>query len=149
MITENTNTEPRLELFEILERLDKTDDKQKRIEGLRHFNAKYPSLSDYLRCLHDDTIQFKLPEGRPPYMPAHEAHYPSTWHKKHMDLKFFVVGLLADDMNATRRESRWIQLLESISPDDALLIADVSDKKCPYDWLTLDLVKEALPKLIQ
>jgi hypothetical protein len=149
MITENTNTEPRLELFEILEKLDKTENREKRVEGLRYFNGKYPSLSDYLRCLHDDTIQFRLPEGKPPYTPAHEAYYPSTWHKKHMDLKFFVIGLLADDMNSTRRESRWIQLLESVHPEDAVIISDVSDKKSPYEWLTLDLVKEALPNLIK
>ena len=148
MITEHNKTTKRYELHEMLDQLEKTEDRQKRIEGLRKFASQYTSLKDYLRCLLDDRITFNLPEGRPPYTPAHEKMYPSTWHKKHMDLKYFVNGALSQNMNTVKRETMWIQLLESISPEDSLLIADVADKRSPYEWLTKDLVEEAIPGLI-
>ena len=148
MITELNNKGKRLELHEMLNQLEKTEDRGKRIEGLRTFANQYTSLRDYLRCLLDDRITFNLPEGRPPYTPAHEAHYPASWHKKHLQLKYFVHGQVSQNMNSVKRESLWIQLLESIHPEDSLLIADVADKRSPYEWLTKDLVEEAIPGLI-
>ncbi len=145
MITENTGKR-RIELFEILNNIEIAKTKEKRVEGIRHFSRQYPAFNDYLRCLLDDRITFNLPEGRPPFTPAHEAHHPTTWHKQHMRLKYFVKG--GPKMSSVKRESMWIGLLEGIHPEDAVLIADVSDKRGAPEWLTKEIVEEAVPNLI-
>jgi hypothetical protein len=146
MITENT-TKRRIELFEILNKIEMEKTKEKRVEGIRHFSRTYPSFNDYLRCLLDDRITFNLPEGRPPFTPSHEVHHPTTWHKQHMLLGYFVKNG-GRDVSSVKRESMWIGLLESIHPEDAVLIADVSDKRGGPDWLTKEIVEEAVPNLI-
>jgi len=145
MINQHT-TKRRIELFEILNKIEMEKTKEKRIEGIRHFSRTYPSFNDYLRCLLDDRITFDLPEGRPPFTPSHEVHHPTTWHKQHMRLGYFVKG--GRKLTSVKRESMWIGLLESIHPEDAVLIADVSDKRGGPDWLTKEIVEEAVPNLI-
>ena len=147
MITENTKKR-RIELFEILNDIEMAKTEEKRVEGIRHFAAQYPSFKDYLRCLLDDRIAFNLPEGRPPFTPSHEVHHPTTWHKRHLDLGYFVKGGKGQTMAQVKRESMWINLLESIHPEDAVLVADSADKRGGPDWLTKEIVEEALPNLI-
>ena len=87
MITEQQTGEYRPELFEIINEIEKTKDI---VSTLKQYGSKYSSFTDYLRCVFDKKIQFLLPDGSPPYTPAHPSSVPSTWHKKHMDLKYFV-----------------------------------------------------------
>lgn len=137
------------ELFELLEKIDKEDDTAKIVELVRIFGAKYNYFTDYLRCAFDDTIEFLLPEGRPPYTPSHESSYPSTWKKQHMQLAYFVKGLKADGMNPVKRETMFIQMLEGIHPEDALHISNLPSKRVEVSGLTKEVVQEALPNLLK
>ena len=148
MITEKQQAQQKPELFEMLEKIDQATGRQEIIELVQKYSKVYQSFNDYLRCVFDDSIQFLLPAGKPPYTPAHEAHYPSTWHKQHLQLKMFVKGLGYDEMNQIKRESRFIEILESINPEDAVHISALTDKKCNVSGLTKELVSEALPNLI-
>jgi hypothetical protein len=47
-----------------------------------------------------------------------------------------------------RREMLFINLLETVHPNDAKLLLTVKEKKLPYKGLTLNLIKEAYPGLI-
>lgn len=51
-------------------------------------------------------------------------------------------------MQAYKRERKFIELLEVVHPDDALLVLVMVDKKSPIKGLTKKLVQEALPNLI-
>jgi hypothetical protein len=42
----------------------------------------------------------------------------------------------------------FIQILESIDPEDAKLLLAVKDKRIPYNGITQKLVKEAFPNLL-
>ena len=148
MITEHT-TEIKPELYELLEKIDQADETSKVIELVQTYGSKYSYFTDYLRCAFDDTIEFLLPQGRPPYTPSNESAYPSSWKKKHLQLAYFVKGLKADSMNAVKRESMFIQLLESIHPEDALHISNLTSKKCTVSGLTKEVVQEALPNLLK
>ena len=149
MITENQKAAVQPELFEILHKIDQEDDMHKIIDLVKDYGSKYSYFTDYLRCAFDDTIEFLLPEGRPPYTPAHEAGAPTTWRKRHLDLGYFVKGLKADAMNPVKRETMFIGLLESIHPEDALHISNLTSKKVEVSGLTKKVVKLALPNLLK
>jgi len=51
------------------------------------------------------------------------------------------------NVHQIKRESLFIDLLESIHPEEAKLVCSVKDKKIPYKGITKKLVKEALPNL--
>lgn len=141
MITEDQpGVSTKAELYEILDQIDKSDEPA---EVVRKFGKQYSSFQDYLRCVFDDRIQFTLPEGKPPYRPADPSTYPSTWHKKHMDLKYFVT----EQMSQIKREMRFINMLESIHPEDAVIVCEMIGKRTPSNKLTAELAKEVFPNL--
>lgn len=147
MITERQQGAYVPELYEVIQLIDKAKSKEEVVEIVKKYGEKYSWFTDYLRCLFDDKIQFLLPAGRPPYTPSHEATYPLTWKKEHLKLGYWVKGLKGEDVNAIKRETMFINTLECIHPEDALLIADMVDKKSP-DRLTKEVVEAALPNLL-
>ena len=147
MITENQpGISKRVELYEMLDLIDKADDVK---ETVQKFGKQYSSFTDYLRCVFDDRIEFLLPEGKPPYRPAPPQAVPSTWHKKHMDLKYFVKIGVTDGMSQIKREMKFIEMLESVHPEDALILIDMVKKQTPSKKLTAEVAKEAFPKLFE
>ena len=149
MITEKQQGKTKPELYQMLEAIDKADTREEAVKLVKGYGSSYQAFNDYLRCIFDENIQFALPKGRPPYTPSSGASVPSTWHKKHLQLKYFVKGLGLDDMNQIKRESMFIQMLEAIHPDDALHISLIASKECKVSGLNADVIEEALPGLLQ
>ena len=147
MITEKS-TARKPELYEMLDKIDKTQTRDECVKLVREYGKRYQPFNDYLRCIFDESIEFALPKGRPPYTPAGEMP-PSSWHKRHIDLAYFVKGLSADKVNTIKREALFIGVLESIHENDALHISLISEKKCLVDGLDSEVVEEALPGLLK
>jgi len=138
----------KLEVFEILEKVENAKTKKDKIAVLQK-NEIMPLL-DVLRGTFDETIQWNLPGGTPPYTPNNEESYPSTLLRQHRNFKYFVKGLRESNrLNPIRRERMFIDILEAIHPKDAELLVSMINKKSPLKGLTKSLVKEAFPQLIQ
>jgi hypothetical protein len=147
MITEQQpGISTRVELYEMLELIDKSDEPA---ELVSKFGKQYSSFTDYLRGVFDERIQWLLPDGKPPYRPADPAVVPSSWHKQHMNLKYFIKVGVSDSVSQTRRERMFIDMLESIHPEDALIVCKMVEKKTTSKKLTKDLVKEVFPNLCE
>jgi len=140
------NYEPQpLEVFEILEEFGKQTTKAKRIEVLKKYE-NVPAFKDVLRGTFDDSLEFLLPEGKPPYTPNIPESVPSTLLKKHKEFGYFVKGGV--DQPQYKRENIFIRLLESIHPQDAEVVLSMVAKKSPVKYLTKNLIEETFPNLI-
>lgn len=140
------NYEPQpLEVFEILEEFGKQTTKAKRIEVLKK-HGNVPAFKDVLRGIFDDSLEFLLPEGKPPYTPNIPESVPSTLLKKHKEFGYFVKGGV--DQPQYKRENIFIRLLESIHPQDAEVVLSMVNKKSPVKYLTKNLIEETFPNLI-
>lgn len=140
------NYEPQpLEVFEILEEFGKQTTKAKRIEVLKK-HGNVPAFKDVLRGTFDDSLEFLLPEGKPPYTPNIPESVPSTLLKKHKEFGYFVKGGV--DQPQYKRENIFIRLLESIHPQDAEVVLSMVAKKSPVKFLTKNLIEETFPNLI-
>ena len=53
------------------------------------------------------------------------------------------------NLTKIKREALYIEMLESIHPEDAKLLINIKDKKIPYKGVTLKIIKEAFPNLIE
>jgi hypothetical protein len=51
------------------------------------------------------------------------------------------------NLSKIRRETLFIQLLESIHPKDAILLSSIKDKKIPFKGLTKKIVHQAFPDI--
>ena len=147
MITENQPGLPtRVELYEMLYLIDKSDEPETLVAK---FGKQYSSFTDYLRCVFDTRIEFMLPDGKPPYRPADSNNPPSSWHKKHLNLKYFVKVGVTDSMSQIKRERMFIEMLESVHPEDALIICKMIEKKTTSKKLTKELVSKVFPNLCE
>jgi len=135
-------------ISEILAQANKLGSKDKRIEYLREQSCT--ALKDILRIGLDDTIQLSLPEGAPPF-----KKFDVEGNKKPKELRFVYtefakfVKAATPNLNQFKRETAFIELLESIHPDDAKLFCDAKDKNLKYKYITKTLVKAAFPNLIK
>jgi hypothetical protein len=136
----------RLGIFQILEKAAEQKAAADKIAVLQA-NAG-PALYTILKYAYDPNIVWDLPEGEPPYKPC---PFPAQEMRLFAEIRRLYLFLKGGNPNLTklRRESLFIELLESVHPSDAKILISIKDKKLPYKGITAKLVKEAFPGLIE
>ena len=138
---------PKPTVHEILDAVHKAKTKQKKIEVLREYDSK--ALRYCLIWNFDESLKSALPEGEVPYKPNESPtlESQSKLASEYRTLYNFIEGGNYD-INNTRREVLFIQLLESLSPDEAELLCLVKDKKLAKKYrCSFPVVKEAFPDI--
>lgn len=134
-------------VYEVLDQYHKARTKEDRVRILRE-NETW-ALKDIIRGTMDSTVQWNLPGGAPPYTPNEPHSTPSNLLKQNKQFRYFVKGGPGDTMTKVKREKLFIQLLESIDPEDAKLVIKMINKEKPVRQLTRPIVNEAFPGLLQ
>ena len=111
---------------------------------------KSPGLTDILRIQYDDTIVSALPEGAPNYRQddAPKDYQYTILNKAYTQFKYFFKGPIANDMKPLKRESLFLNLLETLHVEEAELLVAAKDKKLKCKGITKKLVRDAFPNLI-
>ena len=119
--------------------------KGERAEALRQNDS--PTMRTVLAFCFDPNIKWLLPEGEAPFKKNVNEDQRNMFYSQARTLYLYVEG---GNRNLTpiRREQLFIQLLESIDPEDATMLVSIKDKKMPYKGITYDIVKEAFPELL-
>lgn len=135
-------------VFEMLSRVNKLSNRDDRVNALREYNSL--ALRDVLKGGYDDTIQFIIPEGSPPYKEADKNKPPTSLIKQSKMFRFFAKGGPGEKLPAIKVESMFISLLEGIHPDDAKVVIAMKDKVLPdmFKNITKKMVSDAFPGLI-
>ena len=133
---------------EILEETSKISKRDDRIRNLRM--NKCPGLTDILRINFDDSIVAALPAGAPSYRQddAPKGYEYTHLNKAYTQFKYFFKGPIANKMKPLKRESLFLNLLESLHSEEAELLVAAKDKKMKYKNITKKLVSDAFPNLI-
>ena len=139
---------PKTQVFEVFEEYKKAGSREERLDVLKKYSEHYAFL-DILRGTFDDSLEFNLPEGRPPFTPNRPESVPTTLLKRHRDFGLFVHGPRSDQLPAYKREQKFIELLEGIHPEDAEYVLKMVAKKPPVRYITKKIIQEALPNLIR
>jgi hypothetical protein len=135
-------------LHEIFTEVANAKTREDKVEVLRSHNELY--VRDVLKGAYDDTIQFILPKGTPPYEEAPEKNPPTHLKRMTKRFKYFVQGGPGESLPKVKIESMFIAVLEGIHPDDAKIICMMKDKELAgkYKGLTKKVAAEAFPGLI-
>lgn len=147
---EKTKLLPTANIFEILVAVEQAEDDDTRIRGLRYWADKNGALRPVLKWQFDNAIVSKLPTGATPFernsAPGPDLTESSLRHEFKM-FKYFVES--ASEVQQTKREHLWIEMLEKIPPQEAAIMDQVKDKKLvAFKKLTKSLVQKAFPDLI-
>jgi len=132
---------------DILNRVAEAKTRKEKIEILHTYNNR--GLRDVLQGAFDDSIQFVLPEGAPPYTEGSEHTYGTTLLKQSKKFTYFVK---TDNRPVTgpKVETIFVKLLEGLHPAEAQIVIWMKDKDLAgkYKGLTKKLVTDAFPGLI-
>jgi len=129
----------------------------KTISGIKNFQERQNALGTcveiqpLMQVLHatfHPEVKFLLPEGAPPFKKLEKSQdAQGTLYREAKTLKYFIEGI-APPMHDLKRQSLFVQLLESLDPDDADLILAMKDKKSLYPSITYELVKKTFPNFL-
>jgi len=135
-------------ISEVLTEAGQLSKREERIKFLRM--NKSPGLTDILRINYDETIVSALPLGAPSYRQddAPKGYEYTILNKAYTQFKYFFKGPVANDMKPLKREGLFLNLLESLNPEEAELLIAAKDKKMKYKGITKKLVSDAFPNLI-
>jgi hypothetical protein len=132
---------------EILDLLHEQKTDEDKVKVLKQYETD--SLKSLLIWNYDDTVVSLLPEGEVPYRPNENplGTDHSSLRRDYRNLYNFVKGG-NDSLSKIRRETIFIQILESLHPLEADILVLVKDKNLEnkYD-ITFDIVKEAYPDI--
>lgn len=133
---------------EIFQEVEKAKTKKEKQDVLRKYSG--PVLKQILGMTYNPNVKWLLPEGDPPYKPLDsstdmQGRLESELRRFHL----FIEGNTDTQRNLkqVRREALFIDLLESIDPDDAKLVLGMKNGKLPYKGITKKMVAETFPKL--
>lgn len=132
---------------EILDLVCKQRSKEKKIELLQEYRNE--ALVSLLIWNFDDTVASMLPEGDVPYAPndAPAGTEHTSLRQECRNFYHFVKGG-NDQLSKTRREAIFIQILETLLPEEAQLLCLVKDKRMTQKYkLTHAIVMEAYPDI--
>ncbi|CAB5221050.1 hypothetical protein UFOVP247_75 [uncultured Caudovirales phage] len=133
----------RMKVSEILKRCSEFKKKEERIETLRiNCNEACKIILQYM--FHPD-VKFALPEGKPPFTYS-QFNEANVLHSEARRLYLFLEGV-NPEMKPVRRETLFLEILQTVDPEDADLLIAMKDKTCPYKGLTKDVVYAAFPEL--
>ena len=132
-------------MYEILEAISKQKTSELKINALRTYCDA--SMKALLKYALDPNIRFLLPEGDTPYKPCDQLDQHGRLFTEIRRIYLFIENG-HPTLKQRQRETLWIQLLESLEPNDAILMNHVKDKKLPFKGITAKLVNEAWPGII-
>ena len=130
---------------EILQAVSSAKTKASKIKILQEHRS--PALVSIFVWNFDPSIESALPEGEVPYTPndSPTVDSQSKLASQYRTLYNYVKGG-NDGLKRARRESLFIELLESLHPDEAELVCLVKDKDLSKKYrITHNVVKEAYP----
>lgn len=134
---------------------------RKTISWILDYTSKLPSVEEKVKCLQandnsairtvlkycfDPKVKWMLPPGAPPYKPCEFPNIDNMLYSEARRLYLFIEGG-NPNLKPLKRESMFVDLLQSIAPDDAKLLIAIKDKSLPYKGLTAKTVLKAYPGL--
>ena len=135
-----------LSLAEIVNTARKAEKVEEKVAVLRRNQSQ--QLKDILALMCDSRWTFDLPETAPPYNPSDIRESHGLLYREMRKFPYFVEQRSeGKDLPRVRKESLFIQMLESIDEDDAKLVLRTIAKQ-PYPDLSPEVINQAFPNCI-
>jgi len=141
---ELTETSP---VHDILASVSAEGTNEKKVEILQRYNENF--IKSILIWNFDESILSDLPPGEVPITPKEDADQrPGSNLRKEWDKLYNFVKGGNDAMNKLRKETMFINILETLHPSEAEILILVKDKKLQSKYsITKELVSEAYPDI--
>lgn len=134
----------RLGIGEIFIQASQIQDEQAQLEFFRkHWT---PALGNIIKYTVDPEFVWDMPEGVPPYKENAFVDQESSLYAEMRLLYIFMKGT-GDHVSAVTKELKFIQLLETVSKEDAQVLLHAKEKQLPCGF-TVARMREVFPGLL-
>ncbi len=146
LITERVRLPKNADVYEILCQADLVaqENEDNAVNGLMTFAQTNGAVEKVLMWAFSDRITSKLPDGKTPYKPNDAPASDLSESALRFEFKKFKY-FVTEEVPKTRRETMWIELLESIPAKEAEMIDMVKDKVWPFRNITKEIAQKAFP----
>jgi len=146
LITERVRLPKNADVYEILCQADLVaqENEDNAINGLITFAQTNGAIEKVLMWAFSDRITSKLPDGKTPYKPNDAPASDLSESALRFEFKKFKY-FVTEEVPKARRETMWIELLESIPAKEAEMIDMVKDKVWPFRNITKEIAEKAFP----
>jgi len=132
-------------ISDIFKEIEKTTGRKNKIAKIKEYESNN-AFMQILEAVCDVRVVFELPEGAPPFnSPEDMIDNTGGLYQEMRKMYIFTKNRRSAEIHSIKRERIFIEMLESIHPEDAKLMLGVKDKKLPYKGITSKLVEEAFP----
>jgi len=133
-------------LSEIINKSRKFKTHDEKVAWLKNHDS--PQIRDILTAMYDKgKVKFLIPSEAPPYSPSGAVENQGALYHECRKLKYFVDGFGGEKVQKIKREQIFIQMLESVHKDDALLLLDMI-AQTGYKDLPVKAINEAFGNII-
>ena len=146
LITERVRLPKNADVYEILCQADLVaqENEDNAVNGLMTFAQTNGAVEKVLMWAFSDRITSKLPDGKTPYKPNDAPASDLSESALRFEFKKFKY-FVTEEVPKTRRETMWIELLESIPAKESEMIDLVKDKVWPFKNITKEIAEKAFP----
>lgn len=130
-------------IFEILRDASKQTTDGKKADFLRKVGDNF-AIKSILQGCFNPAVKFLLPAGAPPYQEADPTMVETRLYSMSKRFNMFVENGRAV-ASQTKREVLFIELLESIHPEDAKVVLKMVSKQDPWEGITHAVAYKAFP----
>lgn len=137
-------------MHEILGKVCDIENREERISYFKEHGDDF-GIKTILQLCYNDKVVLDLPKGKPPFEECPERRYPSTLKNAIAPIGKCVKG---SQISRLRKEKFFINILESVHPEDAAIICAAKDgtlmnlQNKKYRKITKALVQATFPDLI-
>ena len=138
-----------LSIHEQFKDVEKQKTKKEKLAKLQQYVQESRAMAIILDLTFNSKIKWLLPPGSPPYNPTDHIDSQNVLKNEARKLQYFINTREGLAMKPLRRETMFIELLESVDKHDAKLLISIKDGKLPYNGITKKFVQEAIPDQTQ
>ena len=131
------------EIFTIISEQKTVEDRQ---NALRAAVEQVPTVAQFLQLAFDKNLVFRLPPGDPPYKPCEQQDQHGRLHQEMKKMYAFLNPNI--NIHPIKKETMFIQILESVDPDDAKMLLAAKDKKFLYKNINRKLIETTFPGML-
>lgn len=135
----------KLMISEILEQANKLKNREDKIAFLQQHDSI--ALRRILAAVYDPRCVFLLPDKDPPYHQSHHSWGHEKLYSESRKLYHFMDGG-NPNLSQAKRETMFVEFLESIHPYDASMMLKIRKKRMPYATITETIIRTAFPDLL-
>lgn len=136
-----------MQVFEILDKLEKIVDKDNKVEYLVENFSDHKPLQYILKWNFCDSVESVIPDGTPPFNNEEQdgPSRSSLWSYLSV-FPVFVRSVQSQKMQSLKREQIFIEMLESLDNSEAEMVCLAKDKKLTEKWsIEMEVAQQAFP----